>query len=191
MRRGDDVSNRDGKPPSRRRGARPRIDWDQAFAYFCSASTITFREVGRRFSVSGTAVSKHARTDRWDERRAQLLDVAATKANRANVQSQAQRIQQNLRIRDAAARRLETKLLGDSELDEAFVIRAYEAADKIGRLDAGEATDRVEVSTVNRLLLGVYRVAGELVPAERRAELLERLDAETSGMLELEPGEPA
>lgn len=183
MRRGDDVSNRDGK-------RRPRIDWDAAFNYFASDPTVSYPKVARKFSVSVTSVGKHARAEHWDERRTALLDEAADRANGKIVQSRAQQMVQNARIRQAAAQRLEKRLLGDGELDDAFVIRAYEAADKIGRLDAGEATDRVEVATVNRLLLGVYRVAGELVPAERRAELLERLDAETSGMLELGPGEP-
>lgn len=183
MRRGDDVSNRDGK-------RRPRIDWDAAFAFFCSDSTVSYPKVARKFSVSVTSVGKHARAEHWNDRRAELFAKAVAKAGDKAVRDRAAQIVQMARIRDAAADQVERRL-NAKQLDDALAVRALEMAEKYVRLDNDEATDKIEISRVNALMLVTYRAAAKWVPAAHREEFLADLDAATAGMLELGPGDEA
>lgn len=173
-------------------GAQKRIDWAEAEAFYLALDPPrVLQRVVEKFAVSRVTVGRQAKRREWREKAARIDAEAAERAHGKRVRDRSEQIAQMARIRDAAADRMEKRLLSDEELEAAIVVRALEMAEKYVRLDAGEATDKIAVAEVSQLILGVYRAAGEFVAKERREEFVRRLDDASSGMLALGEGEGA
>lgn len=151
LRRGDDVSANDVK---RGRGARPRIDWSEAFAYFSSDGATTFAEVGAKFGVSDVSVGKHARKDNWLERRKALLDKAA---ERSALRTLDERNRRTLLLIDKARDHLSSDDADDPKWSDLAPLV------KLEQLIEGEATDRVSVAEVSQFALELSRGLDQLV----------------------------
>lgn len=70
-----------GTPGGHGKG-RPKINWDEAFAYFCELEPQerSYGRVAERFEVSDSAVRKHAAPERWEERARELDKRALSRA---------------------------------------------------------------------------------------------------------------
>jgi transposase len=187
LRRVDDVPN---NAATRHSTGPKRIDWDAAEAFYLALDDRTYGQVAAKFSVSETSVGKQARLRKWREKAEKLDAEASERARRKVVRSRADQIAQMARIRDHAADRLERKLVDEqAELDDQLVIRALELSEKYVRLDAGEATDRVDRREVQQVILVTLRAATEFVPPALREAFLQRHDELMAGMPALGPGE--
>lgn len=178
------MANRDtpAKPPA----IRPKkIDWSSALAYWLALphAERNYSKVARQFKVSPSAVRKHADANGWP---AAAIDVdrrAAQAAKAAAAMSAEERAIQTVRLRDNAARLLGRKVERDLErldagedgrLDDHVIARVFHDADRMARLDQGEATGRIEVTEVQRTLAElVIRVGGFVADAHRDAFMAE------------------
>jgi hypothetical protein len=191
VRRGDDVSNRDGKHRERRRGGgRPRIDWGEAYAYFASDATITFVDVAEKFGVSDTAVRKHAKPEKWDERRATLQAKAVARRENGMLPTLAEINAETLR----AVQKARGHLLSDGADAPKWSDLAPLA--KLEQLILGQATDRVEVARVSALIVAFIPRVGRIVMSDspievRAAEFQGELDWLESELAALDRGEEA
>ena len=187
VRRGDDVSNRDGKH-RRNGGGTSKIDWGIAFTYFAGDPTLGAREVAEKFAVSTTAVRTHMRKERWAERRRELL-AEATERNRPRI------------VRSLEARQADTIAIGerlraialaeDAEIDLELAVKMLPIYSKLEQLFAGEATERVDVRARALIVSFMPRFAA-LSPPERHGERDALLDEFEGELAALEAGgEPA
>lgn len=160
------MSNRDGKQ-------RPRIDWDAAFAYFCSDPTVSYPKVSRQFSVSVTSVGKHARAEKWNERRAKLHEQAANGALQRVRRSREQRVQKVLELVDAAVDGFDARL--DAKIAEAK-LSDLPALVKLAELLEGEATDRVDIRKVQPVIVAFVTRVARHIPKPAQAAFAADLD---------------
>jgi hypothetical protein len=150
---------------------RTKIDWDQAFAAWAADPTLGYEGVARRFGVSGAAVRKHARAERWQERAEKL---------RARVVER--EVERTIEEFHAEARRLGHELLAALRQDLLAGKERPKPSDFLGIVKAmqlvyGEATERVAVQEVRSLVAALVRVTAEHVPEERRPQVLAELEA--------------
>jgi hypothetical protein len=122
----------------------PKIDWDAAYSYFVALGPRrSYGKVSARFSVSATAVRKHALADQWISRAKKIDRQAASKVENALVRSRADRVASQIRVADSTRLRFEEQLAAGEK------VRATDVA-SLARVEAlfeGEATDRIELST--------------------------------------------
>jgi hypothetical protein len=157
------VSKHDGK-------RRPRIDWDAAFAYFCSDPTTTFTGVARQFHVSHTAVCKHAKRDNWNDQRAKLLDQAANGALQRVRRTRQERIQKVLELVDTVVEGFTDERLAEAKVSD------VPALVKLAELLEGEATDRVDIRRVQPVIVAFVTRVARHVPKDAQTEFAADLD---------------
>jgi hypothetical protein len=148
---------------------RAKIDWHAAFAFFASLRppARTFVAVAEKFSVSDTAVRKHARRHDWETRVETLDRQAARQVERRVVRERAARIADTIELVDLARQEL-LVLLRDGKAE----VRLADLPNLI-RLEAlleGEATERLETREVREVLVAIF--------AEQDAALGAILDGE-------------
>jgi hypothetical protein len=166
LRRGDDVSNRDGK-------RRPRIDWDAAFAFFCSDPTASFPKVAAKFGVSDTAVRKHAKRDKWDEQRDEMHARAAATLSGTVLRSIQERQADTVRV---AERLRAAALAEDANVDFELAVKMLPVYSKLEQLFAGEATDRVDIRKVQPVIVAFVTRVARHVPESAKGDFAQDLD---------------
>jgi len=170
--------------PKTNRVGRPRVDWHLALRYFLELPPAErhFARVAAKFGCSDVAVGQHARKNGWEAKAAEVDRKALAAAERASGKTAEERMIQTVRLRDLAAAHLERKLSPGEEgkpapdLDDMVAVRVLRDTDRMTRLDAGTATDRVAVGEVNALVDQLVADVAALVPPGKRAELLAVLD---------------
>lgn len=131
---------------------------------------------------------KHAKAENWLERAAGIRARAEERVVEHTVES-FQREAKAL-VHDMLAK-LAASIKSGEEKPKAADITGIV---KMGSLLHGEATDRVAIAEVQALVAGLVRITAENVPAERRGEVLEQLDAferTFGGLVAIEGGSAA
>lgn len=64
-----------------KRGARPAIDWEEAFAFYAAQPPRerSYASVGRQFDVSPRTVEKHGRDGHWKQRLREIKQQTAAR----------------------------------------------------------------------------------------------------------------
>jgi hypothetical protein len=135
---------------------RPTIDWEEAFAYYAGLGVArSFVKVGRRFGVSDFAVGKHAAANGWEARIAKIDAEARQKTDARVLRERSERIEDTLRVIDAARLRFAGQLgRNDFKLTGAD----FASLVKLEALLEGEPTDRISLQDVQALYGDVLRI---------------------------------
>ncbi|MGB2874787.1 MAG: hypothetical protein WBB76_04845 [Gaiellaceae bacterium] len=154
----------------------PRIDWEQAFAYFVALGPRrSFAKVSREFSVSGTAVRKHALKERWI-RRAKRIDAASqARVERGMVRARSERLADQIQVIDAYRVGFASALMKGEVPMHGHDLAALA---KLEALLEGEATERVDRADLDREVRRWIDVASEFVPEDRWDAFLNALEAD-------------
>jgi hypothetical protein len=128
---------------------RTKIDWAAARRYFIRNPECSLADIGRMFGVSDVAVGKHAKAERWDERRNELLAELAAKEEANDLPSLEQRQADTIRVAQKLRRRVLD--LPANEVDPTAAIRTIPRYATLEQLYEGEATERIAVGEVEAL----------------------------------------
>jgi transposase len=139
--RGNSTAVRRSHPDAN--GARPVIDWNQAFAYYAALPTSerSYRAVAREYRVSEHTVGKWAARDEWEARVKAIEARARAKVDRRAVRSLADRMETVVRAADATMAVYAQQLqAGEVKVSPQDVV----ALAKLQQLLEGHADSRVE-----------------------------------------------
>lgn len=175
-----------------------RVDWAAALGYWLNLAPTerTYAQVAREYRVTAHTVRKHAHAEGWLKTLADVDRRAREAIEKASVKTAKDRAIQTARIRDLTADAIERKLtVKEGEvpaIDDAVLARIFADVDRMTRLDDGAATDRVEVSEVQRTLADFVIRIGRFVAAEHRQEFLDvfRAFEQERRSLALDAGDP-
>lgn len=198
------------KPRPRRRanapGHPPRINWQAARAYFLALpeNKRSYKAVADKFKVTRERVGQVAKADGWYEALEAVQEAEEREIMRVvrrELRNRAERIARTLDLYDRAAD-LTLELLPVTATGEIDLLRMREQGIELPTLDsllgripglfkmaelaAGEATDRVEVTEVQPVLVAFARIAVLNAPPAERGRVLAELEQASAGILELE-----
>ena len=177
-------------------------NWEVAFAYYrgLPPHRRTKAAVARRFNVSDARVGQIARKDGWDEGARKADERVRARVVTLGVRSRADRLARTIEVSDLVQDYAHLKLTavnGALDVDAAdkagltldAALLRIPALFKMAELAAGEATDRVSIADVQPVLVAFARIAVLQSPADVRGETMRLLDAASSGLVALGPGE--
>jgi hypothetical protein len=180
---------RTGPKPIRNGGGRPKIDWGAARSYYARHPEVGYLDVGRKFSVSKTAVCKHANAEGWDDYRATIQAAVDERRRDTDIRSLEERQADTIRV---AERLREIALDPDAEIDAITAVRRLPLYAKLEELFAGKATQITEVQVrvcLEQVVSGYDALFAQVLAEElangKRASILRKVRERVPPMLEL------
>ncbi len=155
-----------------------RYDWDEGFGLYASlGQNRSLQLVADQMNAPKRTVERAARKWRWADRVRDIDEQARREAEKRLVRERADRVEDTLRIIDAARLRFASDLKsGRARLTGSDFVGLM----KLEALLEGHATDVIRVEEVQTYVFAVLQAAGEYVPAERRGEFLECIEHVTA-----------
>src|SRR5436305_1365016 len=147
-----------------------RYDWDEGFGFYASlGQTRSLQAVADELGAPKRSVERAARKWRWAERAREIDEQARQEADKRLIRERADRVEDTLRIIDAARLRFASDLKsGRARLTGSDFVGLM----KLEALLEGQATDVIHVEEVRTFMLAVYVAAEEYVPPERQDEFI-------------------
>ena len=187
-------------------GPLPKHDPNVLRAYWLAlpVERRSFRVVGERFGLSSERIGQIARRDGWAEplaeREVELERREAAEYRqvvRRIARNRAERLERTLEVYDRAndllleklpltpAGELDVKALAADLPSLEALLQRIPRLFRMAELASGEATDRIDVSSVQPILAAFAKIAVVHAPVEARGEVYRELEQACGGLVEL------